>query len=239
MKSQEIKDRLEKAEANVVKRAATIERHKARAEKLLKKIRANGWEPDRDLYRGGVNNDAYWLICDYENCLDDLKGAEEKLEDAKRVAQNWRDKLDAQVEAERKIATEIPEVFKEARDDLVRAWVSGDIKAREAMFKAKKELSYEEFRKRWKYSEEEALRHTDEEFQRMEEREADFWLLNLWNRVKDITGEVTDVSGIHWGGKCLDGIIRGKDGMAVIETIGAGGYNIQRYHLRVLVKEYK
>ncbi len=239
MKSQEIRERLEKAEANVVKREATIERHKARAAKLLSKLEANGWEPNRDLYRGGVNTEAYWMVCDYEDALDTLRGAEDKLEDAKRTAQNWRDKLEAQIANERKIAKEIPEVFKAARDELVAQWVAGDIKAREAMLKARKELPYKEFRKIWKYSEEESLRHTDEEFQRVEEQEADMWLLNLWNRVKEITGEVTDVSGIHWGGKCLDGIIRGKDGMAVVETIGAGGYNIQRYHLRVLVKAYK
>ena len=72
----------------------------------------------------------------------------------------------------------------------------------------------------------------------MAEREADYWLINLYNRVKEITGEVTDCSYLRWGGKCLDGYIVGETGRAKVETIGAGGYNIQRYHLRVLVKEY-
>ena len=90
-------------------------------------------------------------------------------------------------------------------------------------------------RKIYKYSEEESLRKTDEEFQKMEETEADAWLLNLYNRVKDVTGEVTDCSHIKWGGKCLDGIVVRKNGKAIVTTIEAGGWNIQRYHLRVLV----
>ena len=62
---------------------------------------------------------------------------------------------------------------------------------------------------------------------------------DLYNRVVAFTGEITDASGIRWGGKCLDGIIIGKEGKAIVETIGAGGYNIQRWHLRTLVKEVK
>ena len=46
---------------------------------------------------------------------------------------------------------------------------------------------------------------------------------------------ITDCSYIRWGGKCLDGYIVGKNGKASVETIGAGGYNIQRWHLRTLV----
>ena len=236
MTSTEIKERLEKAQATVDKRAATIERHKARAEKLLAKINAKGLELDRYKYR---DSDDYWLICDYEDALDNIKGAEEKLADAKKTAKNWEAKLEAKIEAEKLIADKIPEAMKQARAELVESWVNSDIRAREAMRTLKVQLDYTEFRKHYKYTEEEALNHTDEEFRKIEESEADRWLLNLYNRVKEITGEVTDCSGLRWGGKCLDGMVKGKDGIAVVETIGAGGYNIQRYHLRVLVKAYK
>jgi len=238
MKAQEIMNRLEKAEANVEKRVRVIEKRKARAEKFLKKIEAKGWELDKELYRG-KNDEAYLMVWDYEDILYEIKEAEKKLEDAQRIAQNWRDKLEAQVEVENKIATEIPEVFKEAKADLVKEWLAYDIGVRDKIRKDKSELPYKEFRKIWKYTVEESYNHTDEEFEKIEEKEAEKWLLNLWERVKDITGEVTDCTGIRWGGKCLDGIIKGKDGVAIVETIGAGGYNIQRYHLRVLVKAYK
>lgn len=239
MTSIELKERLEKAQAKVEKCKATIERHKKQAEKKLQKIRENGWdETDRYKYAGGNNYDAYWAICEYDSKLDDIKGAERKLEDAEQIVKNWQERLNKQVAMELQIANEVPEAFKQARAELVERWVEYDIKARDRMLAKKKELSYEEFRKLYRYTEEEDLRHTDEEFRKIEEREADYWLINLYNRVKEITGEVTDCSYIRWGGKGLDGYVVGKKGRANVETIGAGGYNIQRYHLRVLVHKY-
>ena len=235
MTSIELKERLEKAVATVEKKKATIERHKKQAEKKLQKINENGWELDRYKYTGGNNYDAYWAICEYEGKLEDIKEATKKLAEAEQIADNWKKKYETALQRELTIATEIPEAFKQARAELVERWVSQDITARDTMMQRYQELSYKEFRKLYRYTEEMSLRHTDEEFRKIEEREADIWLLDLYNRVKDITGEVTDCSHLYWGGKCLDGYVVGKNGRASVDTIGAGGYNIQRFHLRVLV----
>jgi len=37
----------------------------------------------------------------------------------------------------------------------------------------------------------------------------------------------------------INGIVRGEKGAVTVETIGVGGWNIQKFHFRVLVKEYK
>ena len=240
MTSIELKERFEKAQTTVEKKKATIERHKKQAEKKLQKITENGWEnglENDSCYRGdNYNYEALSAISDYHWKLEDIKGAEEKLREAEQVADNWAKKYADALNRELTIATEVPEAFKQARAELVESWVEQDIKEREIMLQKKRELSYEEFRKWYKYTEEEALKHTDAEFRKIEEREADIWLLDLYNRVKAITGEITDASYIRWGGKCLDGYVVGKDGTANVTTIDAGGYNIQRWHLRTLVK---
>lgn len=70
--------------------------------------------------------------------------------------------------------------------------------------------------------------------------EKDNKLYMLLTKVSGITGEITDASNLKIGLKGdLNGIIKGKDGECNITTIGAGGYNIQCYHYRVLVKEIK
>lgn len=69
-----------------------------------------------------------------------------------------------------------------------------------------------------------------------EDVETKYW--NLVNKVTDITGEIEDVAHVSIGlDGNLNGYIIGNKGKAKIETIGAGGYNIQRYHYRVLVHE--
>lgn len=233
MNSEELKTKLAKALETVEKRKKTIERHTKQAEKKFRLINEKNLELDRYKYCG---SDDYWLICEYENKLDDIENAKEKLAEAERIAANWKEKLDLQIEKETEIAEKVPEAFKEAKKALVDSWVDYDIRCRDKMLKDRKEMEYKEFREKYRYSYEQSLKHTDEEFREIEEKEADGWLLNLYHRVVEKTGEITDCSRIHWGGKCLDGHIVGKKGKAVVETIDAGGYNIQRWHLRTLVK---
>ena len=260
MNAIELRERLNKSEDNVEKIKKTIERHKKQAEKKLAIITSNGWTLDRWQYAGGgatPNDDAYWAIC--EGKLSDIKSAGKKLEEAERIRDNWKAKLDRQMEFEKTIQTQIPEVFKKVRDELADRWTAWDIREREVMRQRKRELDDEcgndwrKFNKLWRdmysYNREDSLNHTDEEFRRIEEKIADEWLLDLYNRVYAITGEIVDCSGITWGGKCLDGIVIGKAGKAVVNTIGAGGYNEhiildsgrhgQRFHLRTLVNEMK
>ena len=62
----------------------------------------------------------------------------------------------------------------------------------------------------------------------------------LVDKVTKYTGEITDVSDLHIGRDgTLNGIVEGQSGKARIETIGAGGYNIQCYHYRCLVHPIK
>lgn len=61
----------------------------------------------------------------------------------------------------------------------------------------------------------------------------------LIERVTKITGEITDATNLHIRVGELNGYISGKEGKAKVETIGAGGYNIQCFHYRTLIKEEK
>ena len=65
-------------------------------------------------------------------------------------------------------------------------------------------------------------------------------IIDLIYRVRNITGEITDWSDIRasartGGFTVLNGTVIGKEGIACVESITAGGYNIQRLHIRVLV----
>ena len=247
MKSQEIRERLEKAEATVEKRKATIERHKKQAEKKLQKIKDKGWEPDRSLYQNKHDNEsweAYWAVCEYENKLDDIKGATDKLAEAEEIVANWRAKLDKQLELETKIAFEMPKIFRQLKDELAKSWTEYDLECKAQMLKIKAkyqngEITYKEWRKYYKGSQELRLSKSEAEFYKENEREAELFIVDLYNRVKAITGEVTDWGNIHYGGKALNGWVEGKNGKAKVESILAGGYNIQRLHVRVLVHEIR
>lgn len=59
-------------------------------------------------------------------------------------------------------------------------------------------------------------------------------------RTNAIVGQITDASALKIGAKGdLNGYIIGTKGTAKVQTIGAGGYNIQCYHFRTLINEMK
>lgn len=59
-------------------------------------------------------------------------------------------------------------------------------------------------------------------------------------RTNIVCGTITDATGLSVGEKGeLNGLVIGERGKARIETIGAGGWNIQCFHFRTLVHEVK
>ena len=63
---------------------------------------------------------------------------------------------------------------------------------------------------------------------------------DIVERTNEIVGQITDVSMLRVNPKGnLDGYITGTRGKAKVETIGAGGYNIQCFHFRTLIHEMK
>lgn len=76
-----------------------------------------------------------------------------------------------------------------------------------------------------------------ERLQKDIDREADRKYDFIIARTNEIVTEITDASHLYIGeGGELNGNIIGKTGIANVRTIGAGGYNIQRFHFRTLVK---
>ena len=62
-------------------------------------------------------------------------------------------------------------------------------------------------------------------------------MLDLAQRIGEKVGRIADATGLHIQNGEIAGVIYGENGSATIQTIGAGGHNIQRFHFRTLVHE--
>lgn len=244
----DLKTKVQKAEEAVQKARKTIERHTVQMEKKLKVVTDHGWDPEDRYCRYGTpeHHEAYWAICDYDSKVSDIEGATKKLAEKTRILNNWKDRLEAAEAKEHKFLTEVPECMKVMMAELIADWDEHDKDRRERLIKVYNEVGHSAFFKGtaeghfWDthtHADYEFMHLTDEDIHKDNARSAKGLIMDLYSRINAITGEVTDWDGIHYGGKSLNGVVHGKLGSVNVESILAGGYNIQRLHIRVLVHE--
>ena len=78
-----------------------------------------------------------------------------------------------------------------------------------------------------------------EELEKLLEEEKFKKLIDLTKRVNKICGKITNADDLLIGNRGdINGIIIGEKGKAEVRTIEAGGYNIQCFHFRVLIREW-
>lgn len=303
MRIDDLQKKVEAAELKVEKCRKTIERHTAQMEKKAKQLRDMGIDPDTaDIYAYAQQNnkEVYWLLCDYDQKQDDIKGATRKLAEAERILKGWREKLDLQINLEKVIQDQVPQVIKDflqkwkedAFDWYVKRHASflvfkADLRSQERAAKVEalktlpeyaekrerlgeklwmddfyisnpwprkpmedflkaRELDYNSIQKRISFFADGtilkmcAFRNDQERLDWLDstlEEEKKNKTLDLMARVTKITGPVTDVKGLKMYAGDLNGVVLGEKGAAKVQTISAGGYNIQCFHYRCLIDD--
>lgn len=95
---------------------------------------------------------------------------------------------------------------------------------------------YEWLKAYYQYTLDEAFERLHKELDEEANRKYDF----IIERTNAIVGQITDASNLSVGYKHdLNGFIIGTNGRAKVETIGAGGYNIQCFHFRTLINRMR
>lgn len=309
MTLEKIHESLTKAYAKVDKCSATIERHKKTLENKIKAVEKLGFNPNMDRYElsgrtDSLSNKVYWLLCDISDKREDIKNAEKKLIDARRVAENLRLKYQNEVEKNNKIDSLVPPIIKEFLEDWKEKAIVWQNDVCNMYLSEKSELrnkrmstmynviktypEYEHTRKALKFdysssdlswlinvrpkekmievleinnlSDRQIRSYLMKKYGRVTiqfatehkipergvairkyyEREMREKILDLMDRISSAVGEITDATGLSIGVKGgIEGVIHGTIGSAIIETIGAGGYNIQCFHYRTLVHKIK
>lgn len=79
--------------------------------------------------------------------------------------------------------------------------------------------------------------YTDKELEKIIDKEVESRKKNLIARVEKKAGKIIDANGLYIGANGeINGYIKGDKTTVYVETIFAGGYNIQCLHYRVLIK---
>lgn len=231
-----------------------IEGKEKEIDKLNKKMsrilaaEATGWEKNPYYYSEWDKERTQRDINREQKALDEYKEAltkEQEKADSRNVTaileflERWKDRMRTYYhEAYERYKIAVVEYKKDY--DSLYAIAYDYNKTEEERDKAKERKSelYEEFHEAWRF----LMEYIDrgefdaERFEKDIKREAEIKYDGIIERTNDICGKIIDASNLRVGAKGdIDGIVIGERGKARIQTIGAGGYNIQCYHFRVLV----
>lgn len=255
------KKTLDKVIQDIAKREAMIEKTTDKINTTREKlISAEVWDTETDTHIGDLwqydekTRDLIWKLEDWiynnEESKKKLKELEEKR--ARAEAHYQQDLL------KQKKIEDIPPILKELKDEIFNkfyGWemaVWNDIKDARARDKEAYEAECERvgsFRAKYdrknleamfkKYGEKrvrDLMYQTEDDIIKTCNRYADGYVMNLIDRVTKYVGQITDYSDLWLTGPSINGIIVGERGRVRLETIIAGGWNIQCLHNRVLVK---
>ena len=247
MTAETLKERIANAQKKIATKQGTIDKKLKLIEKKMQKLIQLGVADQdsttMDDVRSTGNTEAMWLMCDIKYLKEDIQRGKREIAETEQTLAKYEKQLTGELEQEA-VLREIPEVLKKLRDELVARWDAWDMERKARYWKDRREMEWGAFRKKYKYADTRFAEQSDEQIHKNNIRDAEFLILDLVRRVQAITGEITSWADIRatqgaQGFTVLNGIVMGKEGRAEIESILAGGYNIQRLHIRVLVKEYK
>ena len=230
MKIETLRERIGKAEEKISKKQNTIAKKTAAVAKKRAELEKETDERER-----------YCIECDIGWLEDDLKRLASEIKETENTLENYRKQLTGEIKRQDLLTKEVPETLKTLQNELVTEWDAYDQKRKAKMIADYHEMDYRDFCIKYRGQDTELRHKSNEEIHAANVRDAEGIILNLVNRVKGITGEITDWGHLYLnpdnnGWSILNGRVEGKEGVAYVESIGAGGYNIQRYHIRVLVK---
>lgn len=231
MKSQQILERIEKCQDKLAKKKALLEKKLAKIdlEIDLEKKHVELWE-------------TYYNKVEYGKWLDieSLKQTYEQVKEIENILNKYNTQLNkAQIEETKLVR--MPEVLENFKQYLIETWNKQDLETQKFYIQQYKELGYNKFISNYKYSSYEHMRANLEDFNKANTRDAETLILNFISRVEEKAGVIEDCSGLvvtcgNNGYSVINGFVKGSKQNVQVESIGAGGYNIQKYHIRVLVK---
>ena len=233
MKIETLSERIANAENKIGKKQLTIAKKQTLITKKQQLIEAKG-------LANSDSPEALTLKWDIEHYMGDISRLEREIAETTLTLDNYRKQLTELVERVSVLITDMPDVLIGLQEELVERWDKWDIERRYRIQSDYRELDYKDFSRKYNHADVILKSKSDEQIHDDNVQSAENLIIDLIYRVRKITGEITDWSDIHasagtGGFTVLNGTVIGKEGIACVESITAGGYNIQRLHIRVLV----
>lgn len=224
----------------------------------------NFWTPAFEARRyAEIPNEVYWLFCEIKDKEEQIENTKEEIEKAEADIAKWSAMLVTIEEKEQsRNVPAITEFLNNWEEEAIEWYTKQQaefLKARTIYYAQDRELCERGNRCRdgkeraaireqnWKLTKEFNARWRemiylngkgdfDAEMRKMVADEKNRKYDDIINRTNEEVGTITDAAGLKVDGRCnLNGFIIGERGTVKVESIYAGGWNIQCLHIRTLI----
>ena len=204
--------------------------------------------------KGQTENWKFHLIDDIRGLQNQIATNEFKLKEAIEADNKEMEKIAKKQAAEKKfrsVLDDLPPSLKKFMEEAIKyqndfvakkkaeitAKVAGWKKEREAIKDSRKKAEHYREREMQMSPVERRLYSTDlETLYKLNRSSIEWDVYDLMWRVLDKCGKIVDADDLHYHKGHINGWIQGTEDKVYVESIFAGGYNIQRLHIRTLVK---
>ena len=234
MTIEKLNELIENAEKKIEKKKATIEKKDKQIKKKFDLLEKNGfsydidmqvlWEKDRDLY---------WKVWDIDALNEDGVRLQREIRELESKVKSYKEALDSE-KNDIKFLNGRPKILNDLEEELYKEFYNRDSEYTDHLKNALNRLGYKDFCRLYKgqYS---LTTRTDDDIKKEARSNAKYFTDDIYRRVYKEIGEIVDYSGVSVMGHALNGVFIGKEGKCSVETIEAGGYNIQKLHLRAII----
>ena len=184
--------------------------------------------------------------------FSDLNSIIDSLKNITKLQTKYEEQVKKEEEAEKKeeeksqaFKNSLPKILIELMDNLVKNMDTYDFKVKKFLLKKFEELGKDEFASQYGKSGYNLalINYSDEYIHKVNMTDAEILVKQLISKTKSVTGDIVKLEGIDIApgnkGVSLNGRVIGKKGQCNVESIIAGGYNIQKEHIRVILKNKK
>lgn len=196
---------------------------------------------------------SYERDVDIIHVKEQIRQTLKKLAEAERLDANETAKLEAKekkLSKTKQILDNLPDAIRQFMEDSKVEIYNKTIEHRNIMLERIKRWEEERKNMTWRERYEHRAMHegkmdgyqnriiamTEEQIKVDVERDVEYSIVDLMTRVHEKVGEVKDAKNLHYKNGQINGFVVGEKGSVRVETILAGGYNIQCLHIRTLIR---
>lgn len=240
----------------ITKRQDKINSIIAKATVRLEKLKAMSleqWAKKKKMATDDMGEVKFWYDYDVRNVERQIEDNLEKLSEAKRLDEKEYERTYKKlfkVTTHQKIMASLPDTLRQFMENAKESMLNTSLKHREELLVIKKEwdekrATFKNWKERWEFDKNHRFEGyhayligtTVEKLKKDIDEEVENDIVSLVSRVWAKIGDITNATDLHYNRGIVNGVVYGESGDKVtVNSILAGGYNIQRLHIRTLLK---